>query len=60
VKTLEEGMIKAMKHPVYQAYLSQGGMPATSVAGREEWTQMIRQIYDESKIALTELGILKK
>jgi putative tricarboxylic transport membrane protein len=59
VKTLEEGMIKAMKHPVYQAYLNQAGMPATSVAGREEWTRMIRQIYDESKTALTELGILK-
>jgi putative tricarboxylic transport membrane protein len=60
VKTLEEGMVKAMKHPVYQAYLSQGGMPATSVAGSEEWNRMIRQIHDESKTALTELGILNK
>jgi putative tricarboxylic transport membrane protein len=59
VKALEAGMVKAMKHPVYQVYLGQGGMPATSVVGREEWTKMLRQIYDESKTALTELGILK-
>jgi putative tricarboxylic transport membrane protein len=59
VKTLEAGMEKAMKHPVYQVYLGQGGMPATSVAGREEWNRMIRRIYDESKTALTELGILR-
>jgi putative tricarboxylic transport membrane protein len=60
VKVLEAGMLKAMKHPVYQAYLSQGGMPATSVAGAEEWNRMIRQIHDESQTALTELGILTK
>lgn len=57
---LEEGMVKAMKHPVYQGYLVQGGMPAASVAGREEWSKMIRQIAEESRTALTELGILKK
>ena len=60
IKVLETGMVKAMKHPVYQVYLSQGGMPATSVAGAEEWSRMMRQIYDESQTALTELGILKK
>jgi putative tricarboxylic transport membrane protein len=59
VKKLATGMLKAMKHPVYQVYLGQGGMPATSVAGSEEWTRMIREIYDESRNALTELGILK-
>jgi tripartite-type tricarboxylate transporter receptor subunit TctC len=59
VKILEAGLVKAMKHPVYQSYLSQGGMPAASVAGSEEWTKMIHDIYDASKTALTEVGILK-
>jgi tripartite-type tricarboxylate transporter receptor subunit TctC len=56
---LEEGLLKAMKHNVYQGYLSSAGMPAASVAGREEWTAQIRQIYDDSRTALTELGMLK-
>jgi putative tricarboxylic transport membrane protein len=60
VRKLEEAMLKAMRHPVYLAYLNQGGMPATSVAGSEEWNRMLRQIYEDSKTALTELGILKK
>jgi tripartite-type tricarboxylate transporter receptor subunit TctC len=57
---LEKGMVAAMKHPVYEAYLTQGGMPLTSVAGSAEWTKMIREIAVESRTALTELGILKK
>ncbi|MGH6816814.1 MAG: Bug family tripartite tricarboxylate transporter substrate binding protein [Hyphomicrobiaceae bacterium] len=57
---LEKGMVKAMQHSVYQAYLAQGGMSGTSVAGREEWSKTIRQIHDESRPALVDLGILKK
>lgn len=56
---LEKGMIKAMQHPVYQAYLTQGGMPANSVVGRSEWNKHIQQIAEESRTALTELGIIK-
>jgi tripartite-type tricarboxylate transporter receptor subunit TctC len=57
---LEKGMIKAMKHPVYEGYLAQGGMSTASVAGAAEWTKMIREIAEESRAALTELGIIKK
>ncbi len=57
--TLEEALMKAMKHSVYQGYLSSAGMPGASVAGREEWTAQIRQIFDDSRTALTELGMLK-
>lgn len=60
VKKLEEGMLKAMQHSIYQGYLAQSGMPASSVAGGAEWDKMLRQIHDESRTALTELGILKK
>ena len=58
--TLEKGMVKAMQHPVYQGYLTQGGMPTESVTGREEWNKMIRQMYEESKEALVDLGMMKK
>ncbi len=57
---LEKGMIEAMKHQVYENYLSQGGMSPNSVAGGAEWTKMIRDIAEESRVALTELGVLKK
>ena len=33
-------------------------MPVSSVAGREVWNKQIRRIYEESKTALTELGML--
>lgn len=55
---LEAGMIKAMKHGVYQNYLTTSGMPLSSVAGREVWNKQIRRIHDESVTALTELGML--
>ncbi len=57
---LEKGMIEAMQHQVYQGYLAQGGMSPQSVAGAAEWNKMIQQIAEESRTALTELGILKK
>jgi tripartite-type tricarboxylate transporter receptor subunit TctC len=55
---LEAGMLKAMKHSVYQNYLTTSGMPLSSVAGREVWNKQIRRIHDESRTALTELGML--
>lgn len=57
---LEKGMVKAMQHPIYQGYLSQSGMPAESVTGRDDWNKMIRQMYEESKEALIDLGMMKK
>ncbi len=58
VQTLSTGLVKAMKHSVYQGYLSNGGMPADSVIGHEEWTAEIRRIHDDSVGALTDLGLL--
>jgi tripartite-type tricarboxylate transporter receptor subunit TctC len=57
---LEKGMLEAMKHQVYQSYLTTGGMSPASLAGSAEWTKMIREMAEESKVALIELGILKK
>lgn len=58
IDVLSNGLVKAMKHGVYQGYLSSGGMPKSSVIGSEKWTAHIRRIYDESTTALTELGML--
>jgi putative tricarboxylic transport membrane protein len=58
LKVLEEALLKAMNHSVYQNYISTSGMPKSSVVGREEWTAQIRNIYDQSQSALKDLGML--
>jgi putative tricarboxylic transport membrane protein len=58
LKVLEEGLLEAMHHGVYQGYIQGSGMPDNSVAGREEWTAQIRRIHDESQAALKDLGML--
>jgi len=55
---LEAGLIEAMNHSVYQAYLTAGGMASDSVVGREEWTAQIHEIHEESATALKEIGVL--
>lgn len=55
---LEENLVSAMKHGVYQGYLTGGGMAGTSVAGREEWNAHIQRIFEESETALKELGLM--
>ncbi len=58
MKILEAGLIKAMNHSVYQAYLTSGGMTGSSVVGMDEWNAHIDRIFVESQTALKELGLL--
>lgn len=58
IATLEEGLVEAMKHNVFQGYLEGGGMAGTSVVGREEWNDHIQRIYEQSQTALKELGLM--
>jgi len=58
LKALEDGLLAAMNHGVYQGYISTSGMPGNSVAGRDEWTAQIRRIHDQSQEALKDLGML--
>jgi tripartite-type tricarboxylate transporter receptor subunit TctC len=58
LQVLEEGLLEAMNHGVYQSYIQSSGMPDDSVVGREEWTAQIRQIHDQSQAALKDLGML--
>jgi hypothetical protein len=55
---LEDGLLEALNHGVYQGYLQTSGMPDDSVVGREEWTAQIRRIHDQSQQALKDLGML--
>ncbi|PWC30719.1 transporter [Pseudoroseomonas aestuarii] len=57
VAKLSDGLVKAMKTPVYQTYLSSSGQSAESVAGRAVWQAQIEDFWKQGKDALAALGI---
>ena len=55
---LENGLIEAMSHTVFQSYLASGGMSSASVVGRDDWNAHIDRIHVQSETALKELGLI--
>lgn len=60
LQILEKGLLKSMRHGLYQGYLAQIGLDAESVVGADEWNAQIQSLYRDSVVALTELGFIKK
>ncbi len=56
---IEESLMKAMQHPVYQAFLTSAGLDATSVAGSEVWGGQISSMVVDMESALKELGFIE-
>ncbi|MEJ6393911.1 tripartite tricarboxylate transporter substrate binding protein [Gymnodinialimonas sp. 2305UL16-5] len=56
---LEEALIEAMEHPVYQAFLDSAGLDATSVAGSEVWGDQITSMMGDMDAALRDLGFIE-
>lgn len=56
---LEAGLLKAMKHSLYQAYLKNSGLDETSPQGAEAWGKQIRSMVGEFGPALKEMGLVK-
>ena len=56
---LEEALLKAMGHPVYQAFLTSAGLDSTSVAGSEVWGGQISTMVTDMQAALKELGFIE-
>jgi putative tricarboxylic transport membrane protein len=59
LKILEKGILEAMHHKVYQAYLQSVGLTPDSVVGSKEWNAQIQQLYKDGIEALKDLGMLK-
>ncbi|NQW00407.1 MAG: tripartite tricarboxylate transporter substrate binding protein [Rhodospirillales bacterium] len=59
VAELEGAMGKAMKHSMYQAYLTNSGLDATSPQGSEAWGKQIKSMVGEFGPALKEMGLVK-
>ena len=59
VTEMEKGIQKAMKHSMYQAYLSNSGLDSTSPQPSGPWGKQIAFMVGEFGPALKEMGLLK-
>ncbi|MEM9360145.1 MAG: tripartite tricarboxylate transporter substrate binding protein, partial [Pseudomonadota bacterium] len=57
VAALEKGLMKAMKHKVYQAYLEASGLDSTSPADSKAWGAQIKSMIKEFEPAIKEMGL---
>ena len=56
---LEAGLSKAMKHSLYQAYLVNSGLDASSPQPSGPWGRQIKAMVNEFGPALREMGLVK-
>lgn len=54
---LEEKLVKAMNHAVYQGFLTSVGLDATSVVGADEWGEQIQKMIDDMTPAIKAMGL---
>jgi len=59
LKTLEEGLVKAMKGQLFQTYLETSGQSLDSVVGAGPWKAQLDEFMVEGKKTLETLGLLK-
>ena len=56
---IEEALVKAMNHTVYQGFLTTVGLDSTSVAGSDVWGGQIAGMVTDMQSALKELGFIE-
>ena len=57
IKTLEDGLLKAMNGKFYQDYIKSSGQSPKSVVGRAEWQAQIDEFLSTGKEALASIGV---
>lgn len=57
--TLENGLLNAMDHAIYQAYLQASGLDGASVLGADAWGAQMKQLLSELVPAAKEMGLVK-
>jgi len=57
VDLLVKGLMKAMGHKVYQAYLEASGLDGTSPADAKAWGEQIKSMIKEFEPAIKEMGL---
>ncbi|MEM6943556.1 MAG: tripartite tricarboxylate transporter substrate binding protein [Pseudomonadota bacterium] len=56
---IEEGLLNAMNHNVYQGFLTSVGLDSTSVAGSDVWGSQLSSMQNDMDAALRELGFIQ-
>lgn len=56
---IEESLVKAMNHTVYQGFLTSVGLDSTSVAGADVWGDQLTSMQADMNSALKELGFIE-
>jgi tripartite-type tricarboxylate transporter receptor subunit TctC len=56
---IEQALLKAMNHTIYQGFLSSVGLDSTSVVGSKEWGNQLTTMVADMESALKELGIIQ-
>lgn len=56
---IEESLMNAMGHTVYQGFLTSVGLDSTSVVGSEEWGNQLSVMVNDMQTALKELGFIE-
>jgi tripartite-type tricarboxylate transporter receptor subunit TctC len=59
LKTLEDGLVKAMKGQMFTTYLETSGQSMDSVVGAGPWKAQLDEFMVEGKKTLEALGLLK-
>jgi len=59
VTELETGIMKAMDHSMYQAYLVNSGLDATSPQSSKAWGEQVKAMVGEFGPALKEMGLIE-
>lgn len=60
VDELERAFLEGMRHPAYRSYLEGAGLEESAIAGRDVWDAQIRQLYNDARQAMIDLGIIAR
>ena len=59
IDVLEAAMIQGMNHSAFQSFLTRSGLSLQSTAGSDVWDRQIRQMYEDARAAMLELGMIR-
>lgn len=60
IDVLERGFVEGMQQPAFRTYLEGSGLDVRSIAGREEWDNQVRRLYNDARAAMIALGIIQE
>ncbi len=59
IDALEAAILQSMKNPAFQSFLTRSGLSPQSIAGSDVWDRQIKQMYEDARAAMQELGMLR-